>query len=340
MKVGSTTSGAQWRNIVAGTMRPHPSYANTDKYDLMIFKIQTSTKVPSVINRDAGNPIAGQSLRVIGFGLTTEGGSASSSLRKVTVPAVSHSTCNQQYSGEIDETSEFCAGVSGKDSCQGDSGGPIFDASGKQVGVVSWGYGCAQANYPGVYSRVSGALSWIDQQICALSSVPPASCFAAAPVAAPTTPVAAPIAPVVAPTAPVAAPIAPVAAPTAPVAAPITPVAAPTSVTAPTVTYVTVTASVQYDAYPEEFGWKIIDGTTGKTIVNYPAKTFTADYKFLSGTVSLIKGRTYRLVMTDTIGDGICCAYGNGYVEIYAGNFYYVSIWGNIGKSYSMSFIA
>lgn len=25
-----------------------------------------------------------------------------------------------------------------KDSCQGDSGGPIVDASGTQVGVVSW----------------------------------------------------------------------------------------------------------------------------------------------------------------------------------------------------------
>ena len=55
----------------------------------------------------------------------------------------------------------ICAGKAGKDSCQGDSGGPMVDSEGKQVGIVSWGYGCADEGYPGVYTRVSHYYDWI-----------------------------------------------------------------------------------------------------------------------------------------------------------------------------------
>ena len=58
----------------------------------------------------------------------------------------------------------------GKDSCQGDSGGPIvkIDENGDhiQCGVVSWGYGCADMAYPGVYARVSSAIPWIKSVAC------------------------------------------------------------------------------------------------------------------------------------------------------------------------------
>jgi len=51
-----------------------------------------------------------------------------------------------------------CAGVAegGKDSCQGDSGGALYiKKSGKQIGIVSWGKGCAEKGYPGVYGNVA-----------------------------------------------------------------------------------------------------------------------------------------------------------------------------------------
>ncbi|WP_213011408.1 trypsin-like serine protease, partial [Paractinoplanes toevensis] len=45
------------------------------------------------------------------------------------------------------------------DTCQGDSGGPMVgrDAHGDwvQVGIVSWGLGCARDGYPGVYTQIS-----------------------------------------------------------------------------------------------------------------------------------------------------------------------------------------
>ena len=60
----------------------------------------------------------------------------------------------------------ICAAVpeGGKGSCQGDSGGPLVVNTGsgvKQVGIVSWGFGCAAAGYPGVYTRVAEFTDWI-----------------------------------------------------------------------------------------------------------------------------------------------------------------------------------
>lgn len=55
----------------------------------------------------------------------------------------------------------FCAAASGKDSCNGDSGGPIVDGSAVLQGTVSWGQGCAEAGYAGVYERIGNYVDYI-----------------------------------------------------------------------------------------------------------------------------------------------------------------------------------
>jgi len=78
------------------------------------------------------------------------------------VPTIPDQQCAAEYkkAGITLVTDEsICAGRRGVDTCQGDSGGPMVgrDAGGNwvQVGIVSWGLGCARDGYPGVYTQVS-----------------------------------------------------------------------------------------------------------------------------------------------------------------------------------------
>lgn len=98
---------------------------------------------------------------VAGWGSTREGGAQQRYLLKATVPFVSDASCQASYGSSLVPSEEICAGYSqgGVDTCQGDSGGPMFrrDNAGAwiQVGIVSWGQGCARPGYPGVYTEVS-----------------------------------------------------------------------------------------------------------------------------------------------------------------------------------------
>ena len=104
---------------------------------------------------------------VTGWGTTTEGGTGSGTLQRADLPIVATGACNEAYPDKV-TSRNICAGYEqgGVDSCQGDSGGPLIVRHGEsnryvQVGVVSWGYGCAQPGNPGIYTRVSEYISWI-----------------------------------------------------------------------------------------------------------------------------------------------------------------------------------
>ncbi len=106
----------------------------------------------------------GRKLTVAGWGTTSEGGSTSDRMRAVSVPVVSDAKAERAYSTRAPILRYFpklmvAAGVRGKDACQGDSGGPLFKASATtrttQVGIVSYGFGCGRAGFPGVYTEVN-----------------------------------------------------------------------------------------------------------------------------------------------------------------------------------------
>ncbi len=99
----------------------------------------------------------GTATTVTGWGRTSQGGTGSRFLREATFPVQPNRACSFSTYNAV---TMLCAGVvaGGVDSCQGDSGGPLYsDRLGPryQVGIVSWGIGCARPNRPGVYTRLS-----------------------------------------------------------------------------------------------------------------------------------------------------------------------------------------
>ena len=112
-------------------------------------------------------PNPNDSCWVAGWGKTSEHGPTSSELRSVGVSVFSAEDCEERHACDNFELNndEFCAGDEGGDSCSGDSGGPLIcenDDLLTLTGIVSRGYGCAQANYPGIYGDVFEYIDWID----------------------------------------------------------------------------------------------------------------------------------------------------------------------------------
>jgi secreted trypsin-like serine protease len=137
-----------------------PGYNGAGK-DWALIRLASPVTGLSTLNIATSTAYDSGTFTIAGWGATRENGGQQRYLLKATVPFVSDASCNSSYDGEIIASDEICAGFAagGTDTCQGDSGGPMFrrDASNAwiQVGIVSWGNGCARPNYPGVYSQVS-----------------------------------------------------------------------------------------------------------------------------------------------------------------------------------------
>ncbi|XP_011721903.2 putative trypsin-6 [Macaca nemestrina] len=160
--------------IHAAKIIRHPKYNNeTLDNDIMLVKLSTPAIINarvSTISLPSALAAAGTECLISGWGNTLSfGADYPDELQCLDAPVLTQAKCDASYPGKI-TSNMFCVGFleGGKDSCQRDSGGPVV-CNGQLQGVVSWGYGCARKNRPGVYTKVYNYVDWIRDTIAANS---------------------------------------------------------------------------------------------------------------------------------------------------------------------------
>lgn len=148
----------------------HPRYVSASTgNDYLLLELAAPVSYPPVAlaaATGADEPV-GRVATTLGWGTTASNGRQSNVLLQVDVPIVANADCKAKLP-TVSDTMVCAGGLLNKDSCQGDSGGPLVvgqNGTDVLVGIVSWGRGCGQLGYPGVYSRVSAGRAFIDQYV-------------------------------------------------------------------------------------------------------------------------------------------------------------------------------
>lgn len=172
VKAGFTTIAQSGWQCTVSNYRIHEKYtpnASTD-YDIAVLLLSSplvESNVIKPISLTKKPEVEGATAEISGWGKTSEGGtSTSDSLKRAQVRVISRKQCQASYTTERISLRMLCATglYDGMDSCQGDSGGPLV-INGELAGIVSWGYGCARSEYPGVYANVYILANWTTQVI-------------------------------------------------------------------------------------------------------------------------------------------------------------------------------
>ena len=161
------------------SIRRHPNYNPPAAYaDIALIELERSIEFGPVIKpaclHTSYNTV--RQFWVTGWGVTHYGGEYSSALLKARLHIINNLDCALMYKNSTAVPrgivrSMLCAGDPRggwkKDSCKGDSGSPLqnFDPVKclfEIVGITSFGKLCAVANMPGVYTRVSHYIDWIE----------------------------------------------------------------------------------------------------------------------------------------------------------------------------------
>jgi secreted trypsin-like serine protease len=160
----------------------HPSYTRgPEDFDLALIRLSSSVNFPTVqplMPTQGSSSRVGVKAKVIGWGdQAFDSNNYPIDLHEAVVPISDQVQCNTAYKN-ADESGYgvtdrmICASYpqGGIDACQGDSGGPLLVSSGipglwLQTGIVSFGYKCALANFPGVYARLTEFNAFLEAQI-------------------------------------------------------------------------------------------------------------------------------------------------------------------------------
>lgn len=159
---------------------PHPHFVQGefgDTNDIALIRLAyPSSQTPIALSRsgetDAHLAALGVLATATGWGqLAEDNYDYPADLQEVAIPVVSNAICQEVWASKHTITDAMlCAGYAegGKDTCQGDSGGPLIVPNATQtgytqVGVVSFGEGCARPNWYGVYTRISSFYPWIEE---------------------------------------------------------------------------------------------------------------------------------------------------------------------------------
>lgn len=160
------TDLAQGQTLTVDRIEVHPDYESKGTFDAALLHVTSDITAPAIELAAPGQDQLeqhGAGVHVAGWGasLFLLGG-VQQQLKAVDLTTVGDNQCttNSLLNG-FQADSEICAEALLGDSCQGDSGGPLFgnlaDGRRVQVGIVSYGLGCATPLFPGVYGEVNNA---------------------------------------------------------------------------------------------------------------------------------------------------------------------------------------
>lgn len=163
VRAGSSMPGVGGQIFGVVGIAVHEQYSrNQSTYDIAIIRLDACVPLTNriqTIKLAKFVPRNNVAVLVSGFGRTKSGKQAER-LMGVVVRIVSRKKCAEIFGEEYITETNICAAAPGRDACQGDSGGPLVYKK-KLVGVVSWGKGCANRMYPGVYASIPYLSAWV-----------------------------------------------------------------------------------------------------------------------------------------------------------------------------------